>query len=164
MVASVESLLTAIAMDRMHSGRRVQIDRELCGQGAANTASGALGGLPVAGAIVRSTGEALCRLIQENVREQLDHLMGYPVVAERVESGELTLTGTYYGLETARAHLLDAGTSMFMPGTSAQDLPLQRARTEGQDTGAVSSWRTRRRGRRRGRPAEHPRPGTSRAG
>ncbi|PDP84352.1 carbonic anhydrase [Glycomyces fuscus] len=55
MVASVESLLAAIAVDRMHSGRRVMLNRELCGQGAANTLSGALGGLPVAGVIVRST-------------------------------------------------------------------------------------------------------------
>ncbi|MBR8745121.1 bifunctional SulP family inorganic anion transporter/carbonic anhydrase [Nocardiopsis sp. MG754419] len=55
MVASVESLLAAIAVDRLHSGRRVQLNRELCGQGAANTVSGALGGLPVAGVIVRST-------------------------------------------------------------------------------------------------------------
>ncbi|WP_159943765.1 MULTISPECIES: SulP family inorganic anion transporter [unclassified Nocardiopsis] len=55
MVASVESLLGAIAVDRLHSGRRVNLNRELCGQGAANVVSGALGGLPVAGVIVRST-------------------------------------------------------------------------------------------------------------
>lgn len=55
MVASVESLLAAIAVDRLHTGRRVQLNRELCGQGAANTVSGALGGLPIAGVIVRST-------------------------------------------------------------------------------------------------------------
>ncbi|PSK82594.1 carbonic anhydrase [Murinocardiopsis flavida] len=55
LVASVESLLAAIAVDRMHDGRRVRLDRELTGQGAANVVSGALGGLPVAGVIVRST-------------------------------------------------------------------------------------------------------------
>lgn len=55
MVASVESLLASVAVDRMHSGRRVMLNRELCGQGAANAVSGALGGLPVAGVIVRST-------------------------------------------------------------------------------------------------------------
>ncbi|MFD6097606.1 SulP family inorganic anion transporter [Nocardiopsis flavescens] len=55
MVASVESLLAAIAVDRLHSGRRVMLDRELCGQGASNAVSGALGGLPIAGVIVRST-------------------------------------------------------------------------------------------------------------
>ncbi|KUP97037.1 SulP family inorganic anion transporter [Thermobifida cellulosilytica] len=55
LVASVESLLCAIAVDRLHDGRRVRLDRELAGQGAANLASGLLGGLPVAGVIVRST-------------------------------------------------------------------------------------------------------------
>ncbi|MBV1852765.1 SulP family inorganic anion transporter [Catellatospora tritici] len=55
MVASVESLLCAVAVDRMHSGPRVNLDRELCGQGAANMVAGALGGLPVAGVIVRSS-------------------------------------------------------------------------------------------------------------
>ncbi|MFC7331082.1 SulP family inorganic anion transporter [Marinactinospora rubrisoli] len=55
LVASVESLLCAVAVDRMHTGRRVRLDRELVGQGAANVLSGTLGGLPVAGVIVRST-------------------------------------------------------------------------------------------------------------
>ncbi|GAB3452600.1 SulP family inorganic anion transporter [Streptomonospora sediminis] len=58
LVASVESLLCAIATDRMHDGPRANLNRELIGQGAANTASGALGGLPVAGVIVRSTTNA----------------------------------------------------------------------------------------------------------
>ncbi|QBI54755.1 SulP family inorganic anion transporter [Streptomonospora litoralis] len=58
LVASVESLLCAIAADRMHDGPRVDLNRELVGQGAANTASGALGGLPIAGVIVRSTTNA----------------------------------------------------------------------------------------------------------
>jgi carbonic anhydrase len=55
LVASVESLLSAVAVDRMHSGPRTKADRELIGQGAANTLSGLLGGLPVTGVIVRSS-------------------------------------------------------------------------------------------------------------
>ncbi|TQM14046.1 SulP family inorganic anion transporter [Pseudonocardia kunmingensis] len=55
LVASVESLLSAVAVDRMHSGPRSNPDRELIGQGAANTLSGVLGGLPVTGVIVRSS-------------------------------------------------------------------------------------------------------------
>lgn len=55
LVASVESLLCATAVDRMHRGPRVNLDRELAGQGAANIIAGAFGGLPVAGVIVRST-------------------------------------------------------------------------------------------------------------
>ncbi|MET0133260.1 MAG: bifunctional SulP family inorganic anion transporter/carbonic anhydrase [Kibdelosporangium sp.] len=55
LVASVESLLSAVAVDKMHNGPRSNLDRELIGQGAANTLSGALGGLPVTGVIVRSS-------------------------------------------------------------------------------------------------------------
>ncbi|MCX4091107.1 SulP family inorganic anion transporter [Nocardia sp. alder85J] len=54
LIASVESLLSAVAVDKMHSGARTDFDRELIGQGVANTASGLLGGLPVTGVIVRS--------------------------------------------------------------------------------------------------------------
>lgn len=55
LIASVESLLSAVAIDRLHDGPRARLDRELIGQGVANTASGALGGLPVTGVIVRSS-------------------------------------------------------------------------------------------------------------
>ncbi len=55
LVASVESLLSAVAVDRMHDGPRADLNRELVGQGAANTVSGLLGGLPVTGVIVRSS-------------------------------------------------------------------------------------------------------------
>lgn len=54
-VASIESLLSAVAVDRLHSGRRTNFDRELFGQGLANSASGLFGGLPVTGVIVRSS-------------------------------------------------------------------------------------------------------------
>ncbi|MGV3617451.1 MAG: SulP family inorganic anion transporter [Fimbriimonas sp.] len=55
LVASVESLLSAVATDKMHRGPRANLDKELIGQGAANTLSGLLGGLPVTGVIVRSS-------------------------------------------------------------------------------------------------------------
>lgn len=54
LIASVESLLSAVAVDKLHSGRKSDLDRELVGQGAANMVSGLLGGLPVTGVIVRS--------------------------------------------------------------------------------------------------------------
>ncbi|WP_017573866.1 SulP family inorganic anion transporter [Nocardiopsis halotolerans] len=84
----------------------------------------ALSGLPSA--------EALRRLAQANVEEQIGNLMGYPVVRERVASGELELTGMYYDLETARVHLLDAETGEFTPVQGAQDLkePALRPRTD----------------------------------
>ncbi|MDV3131933.1 bifunctional SulP family inorganic anion transporter/carbonic anhydrase [Mycobacterium sp. 29Ha] len=54
LIASVESLLSAVAVDKMHSGPKADLDRELIGQGAANVVSGMVGGLPVTGVIVRS--------------------------------------------------------------------------------------------------------------
>ncbi|MFD9611836.1 SulP family inorganic anion transporter [Streptomyces sp. NPDC004288] len=62
LVTSVQSLLSAVAVDKLVAARadrgrgipRSDLDRELAGQGAANVLSGALGGLPVAGVAVRS--------------------------------------------------------------------------------------------------------------
>lgn len=47
LIASVESLLSAVAVDKMHTRKRTNFDRELIGQGSANVVSGLLGGLPV---------------------------------------------------------------------------------------------------------------------
>lgn len=54
LIASIESLLSAVAVDKMHAGARTNLNRELVGQGSANMVSGMLGGLPVTGVIVRS--------------------------------------------------------------------------------------------------------------
>jgi carbonic anhydrase len=51
----VESLLSAVAVDKMKPGTRTDLNRELRGQGLANIASGMVGGLPVTGVIVRSS-------------------------------------------------------------------------------------------------------------
>ncbi|WP_228001624.1 SulP family inorganic anion transporter [Nocardia australiensis] len=58
LIASVESLLSAVAVDKSRPGKTTNFDRELVGQGAANVASGLLGGLPVAAVIVRSITNA----------------------------------------------------------------------------------------------------------
>ncbi len=55
LVASMESLLSAVAVDKLHDGKRADLDRELVAQGAANAVSGALGGLPVSGGIIRGS-------------------------------------------------------------------------------------------------------------
>ncbi|MBT2402204.1 MULTISPECIES: bifunctional SulP family inorganic anion transporter/carbonic anhydrase [unclassified Streptomyces] len=62
LVGSVESLLSAVATDKLivsergtgNRPPRADLNRELRGQGAANIVSGALGGLPVAGGAMRS--------------------------------------------------------------------------------------------------------------
>ncbi|MFI9571270.1 SulP family inorganic anion transporter [Microbispora rosea] len=58
LLAGVESLLTCVASNRLHDGPRADLDRELTAQGVANVVSGALGGLPVAGVVVRTTTNA----------------------------------------------------------------------------------------------------------
>lgn len=62
LVGSVESLLSAVATDKLITAERAtdkrparaDLNRELRGQGAANIVSGALGGLPITGVAVRS--------------------------------------------------------------------------------------------------------------
>ncbi len=55
LVGSAETLLTANAIDRMLPAHKSNYDRELIAQGVGNTICGALGALPVAGVIVRSS-------------------------------------------------------------------------------------------------------------
>lgn len=61
LVASMESLLSAVAVDSLQARRPgphappARLDRELLGQGVANIASGLLGGLPIAGGAMRGS-------------------------------------------------------------------------------------------------------------
>ncbi|MGW1557733.1 SulP family inorganic anion transporter [Streptomyces sp. NPDC002144] len=74
LVCSVQSLLGAVAVDKLAAARpgltarvgRSDLDRELLGQGAANVVSGALGGLPVAGVAVRSSANVKAGAISRN--------------------------------------------------------------------------------------------------
>jgi MFS superfamily sulfate permease-like transporter len=54
LVASAETMLCAVAVDRMHTGPRAKFDRELAAQGFGNVLCGFFGGLPMTGVIVRS--------------------------------------------------------------------------------------------------------------
>jgi MFS superfamily sulfate permease-like transporter len=54
-IASAETLLSAAAVDRMHSGPRTRFNRELAAQGLGNLLCGLAGGLPMTGVIVRSS-------------------------------------------------------------------------------------------------------------
>ncbi|MFG2498605.1 bifunctional SulP family inorganic anion transporter/carbonic anhydrase [Streptomyces sp. NPDC048441] len=74
LVCSVQSLLGAVAVDKLIAGRpgpgagvgRSDLNRELLGQGAANAVSGALGGLPVAGVAVRSVTNVRAGAVSRN--------------------------------------------------------------------------------------------------
>ncbi|MHB9860082.1 SulP family inorganic anion transporter [Streptomyces sp. YIM S03343] len=74
LVCSVQSLLGAVAVDRLVAARpgpavrvpRSDLNRELLGQGAANIVSGALGGLPIAGVAVRSSANVQAGAVSRN--------------------------------------------------------------------------------------------------
>ncbi|MFF4504766.1 SulP family inorganic anion transporter [Streptomyces sp. NPDC001401] len=74
LVCSVQSLLGAVAVDKLVAARpgltarvgRADLDRELLGQGAANIVSGTLGGLPVAGVAVRSSANVNAGAVSRN--------------------------------------------------------------------------------------------------
>ncbi|MEV3870504.1 SulP family inorganic anion transporter [Streptomyces sp. NPDC049906] len=53
-IASAESLFSAAAVDRMHTGPRTQYNKELFAQGVGNAASGLVGAMPLTAVIVRS--------------------------------------------------------------------------------------------------------------
>ncbi|MEU0071567.1 SulP family inorganic anion transporter [Streptomyces sp. NPDC006332] len=54
-IASAESLFTAAAVDRMHSGPKTRYNTELIAQGAGNTVAGVLGALPITAVVARSS-------------------------------------------------------------------------------------------------------------
>ncbi len=53
-IASAETLLTATAVDKMHSGKRTNYNKEIIAQGIGNSIAGLIGALPITGVIVRS--------------------------------------------------------------------------------------------------------------
>ncbi|MFF9160085.1 SulP family inorganic anion transporter [Streptomyces longwoodensis] len=55
LIASAESLFSAAAVDRLHTGPRTAYDKELMAQGAGNAVCGVLGALPMTAVIVRSS-------------------------------------------------------------------------------------------------------------
>jgi MFS superfamily sulfate permease-like transporter len=55
LIASAESMFSAAAIDRMHTGPRTHYDRELLAQGIGNGVCGMLGALPMTAVIVRSS-------------------------------------------------------------------------------------------------------------
>ncbi|SFT04780.1 MULTISPECIES: carbonic anhydrase [Saccharopolyspora] len=56
--------------------------------------------------------ENLCRA---NVAQQLDNLLTYPGVRERVDNGALQLTGMYFDIGAAEVQFLDEATGQFTP-------------------------------------------------
>jgi carbonic anhydrase len=58
--------------------------------------------------------EALRRTERRSIVLQLERLMGYPMVRERVDQGSLCLHGWHYVIEEGTVHILDVGSAQFV--------------------------------------------------
>jgi carbonic anhydrase len=63
--------------------------------------------------------EALRRTEQRAVVLQLERLMDYPMVRERVEAKRLTLHGWHYVIEDGEVHVFDVASGRFVPASAA---------------------------------------------
>ncbi|MFJ3892463.1 SulP family inorganic anion transporter [Streptomyces sp. NPDC090083] len=70
LIASAESLFSAAAVDRLHSGRRTEYNKELVAQGVGNALCGILGALPMTAVIVRSAAN-----VQAGARTKASRVM-----------------------------------------------------------------------------------------
>ena len=68
---------------------------------------------------VRPSPEALRRTEQRAVVLQLERLMSYPMVRERVEAGRLTLHGWHYVIEDGEVHVFDVEHGRFVPAAES---------------------------------------------
>ncbi len=69
---------------------------------------------------VQLTPEALRRTEQRSVVLQLERLMHYPMVRDRVEAGTLALHGWHYVIEDGEVHVFDVRSGSFVPASSAE--------------------------------------------
>jgi carbonic anhydrase len=69
---------------------------------------------------VRPTPEALRRTEQRSVVLQLERLMEYDILRERVHRGELSLHGWHYVIEDGEVHVFDLAEGGFVPASRAQ--------------------------------------------
>jgi carbonic anhydrase len=65
----------------------------------------------------KSAPEKQDMLTEQNVILQLEHLKTHPTVAERLKTGELTLHGWVYHIETGNVRAFDAATGEFISST-----------------------------------------------
>ena len=64
---------------------------------------------------VRESPEALRRVEQRSILLQLERLMSYQMVAQRVQAGQLFLHGWYYVIEDGQVLVLDTESGRFEP-------------------------------------------------
>lgn len=69
---------------------------------------------------VRLSPEALRRTEQRAVVLQLERLMGYPMVRERVQARKMTLHGWHYVIEDGEVHVFDVRSGSFVAASTAE--------------------------------------------
>ncbi|MDR7272588.1 carbonic anhydrase [Pelomonas saccharophila] len=65
--------------------------------------------------------EVMRRTEQRAIVLQLERLMDYPMVRERVEARTLTLHGWHYVIEDGEVHVFDVGVGAFVPASRADN-------------------------------------------
>lgn len=65
--------------------------------------------------------EVLRRTEQRAIVLQLERLMAYPMVRDRVDAGQLTLHGWHYVIEDGEIHVFDVGVGQFVPASQADN-------------------------------------------
>ena len=65
--------------------------------------------------------EVLRRTEQRAIVLQLERLMDYPMVRQRVEAGQLSLHGWHYVIEDGEVHVFDVGVGAFVPASRAEN-------------------------------------------
>lgn len=65
--------------------------------------------------------EVLRRTEQRAIVLQLERLMAYPMVRDRVDAGQLTLHGWHYVIEDGEIHVFDVGVGNFVPASQADN-------------------------------------------
>jgi carbonic anhydrase len=69
---------------------------------------------------VQVTEEALRRTEQRSVVLQLERLMDYPMVRQRVEKRQIALHGWHYVIEDGEIHVFDVKSGKFVPASTAE--------------------------------------------
>ena len=110
-VASVETLLSATAIDQLHTGPRTDYNRELWAQGAGNLVSGLFGALPITGVIVRGSAN-----VQAGARTRASAILHaawmllfvalLPYVLEYVPTASLAAVLVFTGYKLMNVHAL----------------------------------------------------------
>jgi len=108
----------------------------VCGHSHCGAIRALYGGVPAAAAnlarwlelgreaalpVAKPGAEALRRTEQRAIVLQLERLMDYPMVRERVEAQRLTLHGWHYVIEDGEVHVFDVRRGGFVPASVAEN-------------------------------------------